>query len=309
MIAAKRGQRARFPPQMLLFGDGIGDLNRLYLALIAVCVESGPRALGGWLREPGTMMKTRLLGVVGLMALSGAAAFAADMPARASAKAPAMIAAISDWSGFYLGINGGGGSGHSCWTSTNTLGAPTVPTTSEGCHNAAGGLAGGQIGYRVQSTSWVFGLEAQGDWTSLKGSNTSVFLPGTTNQTKVNALGLFTGQVGYVWNNFLWYLKGGAAAASDKYTGISTATGAALDQGSDTRWGGVVGTGVEFSFAQNWSIGAEYDHLFMADRSVTLSTSAAPVGAPSRVDTVRQDIDIGTVRVNYRWGGPIIARH
>jgi outer membrane immunogenic protein len=246
---------------------------------------------------------------MGLMALSGAPAPAADMPARTFTKAPAMIAAISDWSGFYLGVNGGGGSSHKCWTNTNTLGAPTVPNTSEGCHNAAGGLVGGQIGYRFQSSAWVLGLEAQGDWAAMKGANSSAFVPTTINQTKVNALGLFTGQVGYAWNNVLWYLKGGAAVASDKYTGISGATGVALDQGSATRWGGVVGTGVEFSFAQNWSIGAEYDHLFMADRSVTLSTTAAPVGAPSRVDSVRQDVDIGTVRVNYRWGGPVIAKH
>jgi outer membrane immunogenic protein len=56
-------------------------------------------------------------------------------------------------------------------------------------------------------------------------------------------------------------------------------------------------------------VGAEYSHLFMADRSFSLSTTAAPVGAPSRVDNVRQDVDIGTVRVNYRWGGPVIAKH
>jgi len=255
------------------------------------------------------MMKTTLFGAMGLIVLGGASAAAADMPARAYSKAPAMIAAISDWSGFYLGINGGGGSGHNCWTNTSSVGAPTVPNASEGCHDATGGLAGGQIGYRLQSAAWVFGLEAQGDWSSMKGSNLSIFLPAATNQTRINALGLFTGQVGYAWNNVLWYLKGGAAVTNDKFTGISTATGAGLDQASQTRWGGVVGTGVEFSFAQNWSVGAEYDHLFMADRGLTLTTTTAPVGNPSRSDTIRQDADIGTVRVNYRWGGPVIAKH
>jgi outer membrane immunogenic protein len=254
-------------------------------------------------------MRATLIGAMGLMALGGASAPAADMPARPVTKAPAMLAAISDWGGFYLGLNGGGGSSDKCWTNAATLGAPTVPNTSEGCHTAAGGLVGGQIGYRIQSSAWVLGLEAQGDWATMKGSNGSLFVPTTTNQTKINALGLFTGQVGYAWNNALWYLKGGAAVVADKYTGIGTATGAALDQASVARWGGVVGTGIEFSFAQNWSIGAEYDHLFMADRNVTLSTIAAPVGAPSRVDTIRQDVDIGTVRVNYRWGGPVIAKH
>jgi len=272
-------------------------------------LSSEPRTPGGWLREPGKIMKTTLLGAVGLIALGGASAPAADLPIRTSTKAPAMIAAISDWSGFYLGINGGGGSSRKCWTNSSSLGAPTVPNASEGCHDAGGGLVGGQIGYRLQSAAFVFGLEAQGDWSNLKGSNTSAFRPGATNQTRVNALGLFTGQVGYAWNNVLWYLRGGAAVTSDKYTGISTATGFTFDQAGETRWGGVVGTGVEVSFAQNWSVGADYSHLFMADRSLTLTTAVAPVGAPSRVDTIRQDVDIGTVRVNYRWGGPVIGRH
>ena len=52
----------------------------------------------------------------------------------------------------------------------------TIPTAAEGCHDATGGLVGGQIGYRWQIGSWVFGLEAQGDWADLKGSNASLSL-------------------------------------------------------------------------------------------------------------------------------------
>ena len=47
---------------------------------------------------------------------------------------------------------------------------------NEGCHDATGGVAGGQIGYRWQSAAWVFGLEAQGDWADLRGSNLSLFV-------------------------------------------------------------------------------------------------------------------------------------
>jgi outer membrane immunogenic protein len=258
-------------------------------------------------------MKKSLLGAVSLIALGSAlgaaSASAADLPARTYSKAPAMIAAIYDWSGFYVGINGGGASSHNCWTHNNTAGVPTVPAATEGCHDATGGIVGGQIGYRWQSAGWVFGVEGQGDWASLKGSNPSLFLPGSTNQTKVNALGLLTGQVGYAWNNVLWYLKGGAAVTSEKYTGIATATGVIFDQTTDTRWGGVVGTGLEMSFAPNWSVGVEYDHMFMGSHNVTLTTTTPPVGVLNRVDGVRQDVDMGTVHVNYRWGGPIIAKY
>jgi outer membrane immunogenic protein len=247
-------------------------------------------------------MKTTLLTAVSLIAVGTTLAHAADLPARAYSKAPAMVATISDWSGFYLGVDAGGGSSHNCWTNKST-----IPNSPEGCHDATGGLVGGQFGYRWQSAGWVAGLEARGDWANLKGSNVSISVQGAVNQTKVNALGLFTGQVGYAWNNVLLYLRGGAAVTDNKYTGAAAGTGAPLDQASETRWGAAVGTGVEVSFAQNWSLGLEYDHLFLGNRNVT--TTTAPVGAFSRTDSVRQDADMGTVHVNYRWGGPVIAKH
>src|SRR5271154_6307223 len=117
-------------------------------------------------------MKKVLLGVIGLIALGAAPAVAADLPAAPYKAPPPMIAAIYDWSGFYLGINGGGGSSRDCWTATSNNGV-ALPNVSEGCHNATGGMVGGQIGYRWQAASWVFGVEGQGDWADLKGSNPS----------------------------------------------------------------------------------------------------------------------------------------
>jgi outer membrane immunogenic protein len=260
-------------------------------------------------------MKRFSLGTVGLIKLGAVAvgtaapASAADLAARPYTKAPPpMVPAIYDWSGFYIGLNGGGGWSHKCWDNTNTLGFPTIPVISEGCHNATGGIVGGQIGYRWQAASWVFGVEAQGDWADLKGSNTSLlFGPGVTNQTKIDAMGLFTGQVGYAWNNVLWYVKGGAAVVDDRYRGLVTGTGFAFDQANSTRWGGTVGTGLEFSFAPNWSVAVEYDHLFLENHSTTLT--AVGTGVFSRIDNIHQDVDMVTARVNYRWGGPVVAKY
>jgi outer membrane immunogenic protein len=253
-------------------------------------------------------MKTILLSTVGLIALGAlTSASAADLAARPYVKAPPpMIAAVYDWTGFYIGLNGGGGFSHKCWTNTNFAGFATVPSVSEGCHDASGGLVGGQIGYRWQSAGWVFGIEGQGDWANFKGSNASVFIPGLTNETKIDALGLITGQVGYAWNNVLWYVKGGAAVTHDKFRGIATATGVVFDTANDARWGGAVGTGVEVGFAPNWSVGVEYDHLFMGTRALNFST---PAGVFTRTDSIKQDVDIATVRVNYRWGGPVVAKY
>ena len=156
-----------------------------------------------------------------------------------------------DWSGFYLGANGGWGSSQKCWDFSNAAGAFNV---SEGCHDATGGTAGGQVGYRFQSSSIVFGVEAQGNWANFRGSNVSLPFPAVTNATRVDAFGMFTGQIGYAWNNTLLYLKGGAALTSDRYWGYLTANGLQISNTvNDTRWGGVIGVGLEYGFAPNWS--------------------------------------------------------
>jgi outer membrane immunogenic protein len=242
----------------------------------------------------------------GLLVLSAAPALAADLPAKVYTKAPPMVAPIYNWAGFYIGLNGGGGSSHNCWDLNSVIPVGPIPSVAEGCHDATGGLAGGQIGYRWQATNWVFGLEAQGDWADLKGSNTSApaaFAP-VVNQTKIDAIGLFTGQVGYAWNNVLGYVKGGAAVTDNKYTGILA--GVTFDSASDSRWGGVVGAGIEVGFAPGWSVAVEYDHLFMDSHNVRFTALGVVF---DRTDNIRQDVDMGTVRVNYTFGGPVVARY
>ena len=253
-------------------------------------------------------MKKLLLSAVGLLTLGLAVpAAAADLAPRPYTKAPPpVVAAAYDWSGFYIGANGGWGSSHKCWDFTTPAGAFVF---AEGCHDATGGVAGGQIGYRWQASAFVFGLEAQGDWADLRGSNVSLFIPVFTNNSKIDAFGLFTGQVGYAFNNALLYLKGGAAVTSDRFN-VTTTVGNILSgtTGDQTRWGGAVGAGIEFGFAPNWSAALEYDHLFMQDKLTTFATvPASPFIFGT--DNIRQDVDLVTVRVNYRFGGPVVARY
>jgi outer membrane immunogenic protein len=255
-------------------------------------------------------MKKFLLGTAGLIALGMAPASAADIASRPYAKAPApYIQPYYDWSGFYIGGNAGGGWSHDCWDVTSFR-APVNPFR-EGCHNATGAVAGGQVGYRWQSAGWVFGLEAQGNWADLTSSNVSSFVPAWTNNTKVEAFGLFTGQVGYAWNNVLWYVKGGAAVTDNQFQGTVTSNGRLFDSADNTRWGGVIGTGVEVGFAPNWSVALEYDHLFMGNQSVTTTSQGVlagiPAGSAFRTDSIHQDVDMVTARINYHfnWGGGV----
>jgi outer membrane immunogenic protein len=245
----------------------------------------------------------KVLIAASFIAVSAASASAADLAARPYTKAPPpMVAAAYDWSGFYLGANGGWGTSRKCWDSQ----VGGVFFGSEGCHDATGGTAGGQIGYRWQTAGWVVGVEGQGNWADFRGSNTSLIF-GDTNRSRIDAFGLLTGQVGYAWNNVLLYVKGGAAVTNDRHDILDTPTGILLaSTGDQTRWGGTVGVGVEFSFAPNWSAGVEYDHLFMGTKTVTFTDTA---GAFFATDRIRQDVDLVTVRVNYRFGGPVVGRY
>jgi outer membrane immunogenic protein len=243
-------------------------------------------------------MRIRVAGVIGLAAvgISGAAS-AADIPAAAPVytKAPAIVQAAYDWNGFYIGINGGGANGRINWNADGF--------GDEGSHNASGGTVGGQIGYRWQTpSSWVFGLEAQGNWADFEGSNASQQFPGQTNQTRIDSFGLFTGQIGYAWNRTLVYVKGGAAVTDNKYTAISTLPPLiGVDTANETRWGATVGAGIEYAVAQNWSLSFEYDHLFMGNRDVNSATGFLIA------DHVTEDVDLFTARLNYKFGGPPVA--
>jgi outer membrane immunogenic protein len=249
------------------------------------------------------MNRLTILAVATLAVGAAAPAVAADLPARAPAtytKAPAIVQAAYDWSGFYIGINGGGATGNVDWNADGF--------GDEGSHHPSGGTVGGQIGYRWQMSSWVFGLEAQGNWADFKGSNTSLLgatnplFANTTNSTKIDSFGLFTGQIGYAWDRTLLYVKGGAAVTDNKYTSITTGVGGGIDTANETRWGAAVGAGIEYAFAPSWSVGFEYDHLFMGNNDVVSNAGFI-------ADHIKEDVDLFTARVNYKFGGPMGGRY
>jgi outer membrane immunogenic protein len=81
------------------------------------------------------------------------------------------------------------------------------------------------------------------------------------------------------------------------------------DRGSETRWGGVVGVGGEYAFTGNWSLALEYDHLFMGNQDVGVVYDPAFVAALNHNERISQDVDMVTARINYRFGGPVVARY
>jgi outer membrane immunogenic protein len=247
-------------------------------------------------------MKKFLLGTVGLFALGVAApASAADMAVKAPP--PPVVAPIYNWTGFYIGANGGWAQSRNCVDFI--LGADFA----DGCRDRSGGVVGGQLGYRWQASQWVFGLEGQGDWADLSNTRVSIINPLFSTRTKTDGIGLFTGQIGYAWNASLFYVKGGGAVTSNRFSILTTFGGTELASATATRWGGAVGVGWEYGFAPNWSAGIEYDHLFMGNANNSFSV-ANPIVAGA-LNRISQDVDMVTVRVNYRfgWGNPVVARY
>jgi outer membrane immunogenic protein len=258
-------------------------------------------------------MKKLLLGMVGLIALGMAPASAADIAARPYTKAPPPPPPVYDWSGFYVGGNGGWGDQRDCFNAVNAAGAFLG---NEGCHDSTGGVVGGQIGYRWQVTQWVFGVEGQGDWASLRGSNISLLFPAFRNISKMEAFGLLTGQVGYAWNNILVYVKGGAAVTDNRRDILFVATNTIVGTNTNTEWGGTVGVGVEYGFAPNWSFALEYDHIFSNDRTTTFFVPGTSTAFA--FDRIRSNVDLVTARLDYHfnwagagapWGGPGLAKY
>jgi outer membrane immunogenic protein len=243
-------------------------------------------------------MKKFLLTGVALAALACGPALAADLPARRAmpVKAPAPVAYGYNWSGFYIGAHAGGGWSERCFT--DFVAGP------DGCHDADGWLAGGQLGFNYQTGQFVFGVEFSGSWTDINGSHASLLIPTDTHHSDINSILMFTGRVGLAFDRALLYVTGGGAWVRDEFRYTAPGVGtASIDQ---NRTGWTIGAGIEYGLAPNWSIAAQYNFVDLGDRDITFG---APIGFNYHVE---RELHLATVRLNYRfggWGGPVVARY
>lgn len=263
------------------------------------------------------MKKSLFFFTASVLALGAAAPVsAADLAAApVYSKAPPMVSAIYDWSGLYIGLNGGGG-----WSRVDANRYIIPGDRYSDDLKTNGGTFGGQVGYRWQLSNWVFGIEGQGNWADFSGtvaqdrSSPEDLGPGGVeyDRTRTNSFGLLTGQAGFAWNNVLLYVKGGAAVVNNKYDVRTVDAGGLVGTAwaNETRWGGTVGVGMDFGFAPNWSVGLEWNHIFLSGQDNTWSAAIADgTTSTQTMHTGRQDVDMALVRLNYRFGGPVIARY
>ena len=242
-------------------------------------------------------MKRLVAATLGLVAISAAPALAADLPVKAPPMAPAPVL---NWTGFYIGVNGGYSWGRSSRDLNffNPLNGVTLTTGTGGGRDLNGGVFGGQLGYNWQTGNWVLGIETDAQWTGQKGSTTVVCpvagcFPGrgtaATLDDKLEWFGTFRGRGGVlVTPSVLLYATGGLAYGSlqtDLALSTSTATGIPVTIGatrSTDKVGWTIGGGIETMFASNWSAKIEYLYVDLGSisNSVVLPTAAGfPLGA------------------------------
>lgn len=260
-------------------------------------------------------MKKVALGIAGILALSFAGpASAADLPARVYTKAPAVAASpIYDWSGFYIGANAGYGWARDDHADLQTAGGffTTGPAGAFGGVQRIqpqGAVYGGQAGYNWQYSSWVFGAELAGDGANMRRTDGSIFVPGTEFlSSKIDGFLTVTGRVGYAFNNWLPYVKGGYAGAKLSTVNFDN-VGDSLNH-SEWRSGYTVGGGIEYGLTPNWTVGVEYSYMDFGNVTwAGISTGPTPgVGQ----EFYRDNLKISTVtgRINYRFGGPGLVRY
>ena len=175
-------------------------------------------------------------------------------------------------------------------------------TLADGCRERSGGLVGGQIGYRWQASQWVFGLEAQGDWADLSNTRLSLFNPRFSTRTKTDGIGLFTGQIGYAWNASLFYVKGGAAVTDNRFSILIRLPALSLPR--QARPAGVAPWVWDGSTASH-RIGLPVSNTTTCSWATANNSFSVvnPTNAALLNNRISQDVDMVTVRINYKFGG------
>ncbi|MGQ0681316.1 outer membrane protein [Bradyrhizobium sp.] len=283
-------------------------------------------------------MKASALNFLAMAAFSAIAvspALAADLPV----KAPPPVVEVWTWDKWYVGLNGGYSWGRSDTSGTfynNNTGAQLSPTQNTTLH-LDGGVFGGQIGKNWQNGKWVFGIEADGQWSGEKGSALFTCVtpnaafgtlcnpitggpglgvsPTTTFNQEIEWFATFRGRVGgLVTPTALLYVTGGLAVAGINTSGVISGFNAiqaptSVAWGNDsTNWGWVIGAGLEARLGGNWT--GKIEGLYMDLGSVSGAPVLATSNPPLRFGYTSDITDV-VVRagVNYHFGGPVVAKY
>jgi outer membrane immunogenic protein len=172
-------------------------------------------------------------------------------------------------------------------------------------------IAGGQLGFNYQFSNFVLGVEGDFDWASntnnTAAAGNGVLVPGggaihvTSNNRWITTL---AARFGVTYDHWLFYGKaGGGWVGNDNFTITNTATGASItgsNNNSNSGW--LVGAGIEWAFADNWSAKVEYDYLGLRSRTITVPAGGFLAGDTFTIGN--PNVQMVKFGVNYLFNGP-----
>ena len=261
-----------------------------------------------------SLLTAQLVATAMVLGCSSIAAIAADMAVK-EPQAPAY-----QWTGCYVGLNLGGGTSGTNFSSsvgpgTHLLGAdPAVVAGSGGGEfNADGPLAGGQVGCNWQSGTLVLGLEGDFDYfhsTPGFSNNTNTLSDGVTPFTisqslTTNYLATIRPRIGIGADRNLAYITGGIAFTrvgyTESYTDGATPPGVGTATASRNLVGWTAGAGWEYALADHWTVRAEY--LYAAFPKTSALGAITDAGGGSNPLGGSSDVTIQLIRagVNFKF--------
>jgi outer membrane immunogenic protein len=237
------------------------------------------------------------------------AARAADM--RVKAPPPPPMPPPFSWTGFYIGGNVGG-----AWRGHGMNDDRFGMDIDDGDNNGVF-IAGGQVGGNYQfNNNIVVGVEGDFDWAARNNnSDSAIVVPGVgtfavTSDDNNRFVATVAGRLGVAaYDRWLFYVKGGGGwVGGNDFTITNVATGASFSVSNGTDSGWLVGGGIEWAFATNWSGKIEYDFLGLNSRTFTVASGLL---AGDTFTTHNRDLQMVKFGINYRLGGygPAMARY
>jgi outer membrane immunogenic protein len=191
---------------------------------------------------------------------------------------------IYNWTGFYLGLNGGGAFGSTKWG--------FVPDFTTGASSNAGGLFGGTIGYNLQAgDAVVVGVEADFDWSGMKATIPPAPCAGNC-ELRAPWLATVRLRLGYSFGGVVPYATGGVAITHFD----ADIAGAPFGTQLSDNLGWTAGGGAEFVITGDWRAKVEYLYMDLNGFSCTVACGGGPISLTTRTNVFRAG-------VNYRiWG-------
>jgi outer membrane immunogenic protein len=259
-------------------------------------------------------MKKILLSAIATVALS-ATAFAADLPVR-NFKAAPLLEPAYNWSGFYIGVNGGGGVAASdhldpdCWTCADTKFQRGFGTI---------GLGGG---YNYQFGHTVIGVEGDFNWANVDQTKLFALDDGSdagTTQFRMREFATLRARGGLALDRTFLYATAGLAFAHVQNTTLIGAAAVPVNIfaiASEDKWktGLAAGGGVEFAVTGNWTVKGEYLYMMFPDSEASLlrlnGDNTCSFGRNCRMNYT-ESVQTARIGLNYKfgWGGPVVAQY